>query len=318
MKRFLACLLTLLCLAAFPAVPAAFAASPDASLTLHCAVGGTAVPGVECRLYRVASLSGTTFTAVGAFQPAQVALNGLTTAAQWQTVADSLSVYAAAEDSGIAPDASAQTDASGSAVFSGLTTGLYLAVFPDTVRDGTTYRFSAALISLPQWGDDGSVRYQATAEPKGTATSTPADSHPETVSITVLKVWNDRGRTASRPSSITAVLLCNGKTYATTVLSAGNNWRCSWDGLSASDTWRVLERAVPAGYSVSYRASGTTLTITNTRRKGTTITDEKTPFGSAKLPQTGLLWWPVPLLSAGGLVLYGAGWYRRNKKHGER
>jgi hypothetical protein len=319
MKRFLACLFALLCLAALPLPEVALAASPDASLTLSCAVGGTAVPGVRCRLYRVASLSGTAFTATDSFRQAQVQLNGLTTAAQWQAAADSLSVFATAEENGISPDCEGQTDAAGSAAFSGLATGLYLAVFTDTVQGDTTYRFSAALLSLPQWNADGSVVYQVTAAPKGTAVTPPSPgSQPSTVSVTVLKIWNDRGKTASRPASIRVALLCNGKTYATAVLSASNNWRCTWDGLSASDTWRVLERGVPSGYTVSYRTRGTTLILANTRTTGTTISDEPVPLGSAKLPQTGLLWWPVPLLSAGGLLLFGAGWYDKNKKHEEK
>jgi hypothetical protein len=317
MKRVLACLCALLCLAVLAVPTAAFAAAPDASLTITCAVDGTAVPGAGCRLYRVASLSGTTFTAVGSFRQAQVSLRGLTTAAQWQTAADSLAVFAAAEENGIVPDCEAQTDAAGKAAFSGLSTGLYLAIFADTVQGNTTYRFAAELLSLPQWGSDGSVHYAATAAPKGSASTPPPDNSPSYVSVTVLKVWNDRGKTARRPSSITVALLCNGKTYDTAVLSAKNNWRCTWDSLSAADTWRVLERGVPSGYTVSYRSSGTTLTITNTRTPGTTIPDEKVPLGSAKLPQTGLLWWPVPLLSMGGLLLFGAGWYRRNKRHEE-
>ena len=318
MKRFLACLSVLLCLSVLFLPAAVYAAAPDASLTLQCAVGGTAVQGVSCQLYRVASLNGTSFTAVDSFQQAGVRLNGLTTAAQWQAAADSLSVFATAEDSGAAPAAQGQTDASGKAAFSGLATGLYLAVFADAVQGNTTYRFSAVLLSLPQWNADGGTLYQVTAEPKGTASTPPVpDSQPSTVSITVLKVWNDRGKTASRPASITVALLCNGKTYATAVLSAKNNWRYVWSGLSAADRWRVLERGVPSGYTVSYRASGTTLTITNTRTSGTNIPDEPVPLASAKLPQTGLLWWPVPLLSAGGLLLFGAGWYRKNKKHDE-
>lgn len=35
--------------------------------------------------------------------------------------------------------------------------------------------------------------------------------------------------------------------------------------------------------------------------------------GDSKLPQTGMLWWPVPVLAAGGLALLLIGWLRRRK-----
>lgn len=38
-----------------------------------------------------------------------------------------------------------------------------------------------------------------------------------------------------------------------------------------------------------------------------------TPGGGEKLPQTGLLWWPVPLLAMGGVVLLLIGWVRRRR-----
>lgn len=37
-----------------------------------------------------------------------------------------------------------------------------------------------------------------------------------------------------------------------------------------------------------------------------------TPPPLTGLPQTGLLWWPVPVMAAAGLLLFGLGWWRRN------
>lgn len=48
---------------------------------------------------------------------------------------------------------------------------------------------------------------------------------------------------------------------------------------------------------------------------GTDIPDEGTPGGD--LPQTGVLWWPVQVLTLAGIVFFSIGWldYRRSKKH---
>mgnify|MGYP001407060416 CR=1 FL=1 len=304
-KKLFERLAALVCAAVLLMSAVAFAAAPEALLTLECSVGGTAVPGAACRLYRVASLSGTSFTLAGAFGSAAVDLTSLSTADAWQTAADALAAYAAAENA--APTATGQTDAAGRLAFAGLQTGLYLAVFDDTVRGGTTYRFAPTLLSLPQWDSTGRVSYDLTAQPKGSASTPP--SAPATVSVTVLKIWNDRGSSAARPKSITVSLLQDGRVVDTVTLSAANHWRHSWSGLSAASVWRAAERGVPSGYTVSYRASGTVLTVTNTKRSGTRIPDDRVPLGS--LPNTGLLWWPVPLLAVCGLALFGAGWWSR-------
>ncbi len=64
----------------------------------------------------------------------------------------------------------------------------------------------------------------------------------------------------------------------------------------------------------SQTTTATTSTTTKTSTT-TTVTTQKTTTttSSGKLPQTGQLWWPVPVCGAGGLVLFAAGW-RLNKK----
>jgi hypothetical protein len=308
----------------------AFAAQTVCSLTLHCAVDGSQVPGVVCRLYRVAALNGTAFTPTAAFTGAQVKLNGLADAAGWQTAADSLAVYATAEENGIEPDGQGTSDGSGNLSFAGLSTGLYLAVFAPETSGSSTYRFSPDLLALPQWDAGGTVTYDGEAAPKGTVTTHSGGGGDETTDITVLKVWNDAGETARRPDALSVTLLCDGKTYAEQELTEANNWRYRWDGLPEAHVWAVLERDVPEGYTVSYTAEGTILTITNqvttdipdtpspggnvpqTPVPGQTIPQKPVPKAS-KLPQTGQLWWPVPVLTAAGLALFAAGWHRKNE-----
>lgn len=60
--------------------------------------------------------------------------------------------------------------------------------------------------------------------------------------------------------------------------------------------------------STETTTSSTTLTSTTSKITSTTITTTTT-----KLPATGQLWWPVPCMAVGGLVLMGVGW-RMDKK----
>jgi hypothetical protein len=112
------------------------------------------------------------------------------------------------------------------------------------------------------------------------------------VSVTVLKVWNDASDTDERPASVTAELLKNGADAGTAVLSAQNNWRYTWTGLSDSYTWTVLEKDVPKDYTVTYSSDGAVRVITNTLTPnipdtptpGTNIPTTPTPSPATNIP----------------------------------
>ena len=134
---------------------------------------------------------------------------------------------------------------------------------------------------------------------------------PETgiVTRTVLKVWDDEGYESKRPRSVQVTLLQNGTTYDTQTLSETNGWQYTWDGLPRSDkngkeiSWTIREAAV-SGYASSVRQNGGTFVLTNTPEK-------------QKLPQTGVLWWPVPVLVCGGLGFLIVGTLSRRKEDHE-
>lgn len=52
-------------------------------------------------------------------------------------------------------------------------------------------------------------------------------------------------------------------------------------------------------------------TVTKDREPGTEPGSEPAKPGETTLPQTGQLWWPVPLLAAAGLALFVMGWVKR-------
>lgn len=328
--RALACLclcLTLLPAAASPAVDTA----RDGSITIICRYGEAPVSGVPFDLYLVAEVDADgAFTLTGDFARYPVSLTGLT-GSGWNALAETLSAYARRD--GLIPLQSGVTGGDGRLTFSGLKPGLYLVV-GQTVQSGTFfYATDPFLVSLPskdeatdQWSYDLSVT------PKYTGWDTPDTPEEDTVSRRVLKIWEDGGDESARPERVTVTLLKNGEVYDVVILSAQNNWRYDWASLPRFDEnglpirWQVVEDAVP-GYTVTVSREGTTLLITNTREPDPPPSetppswDSPAPSDSPsptqpQLPQTGALWWPVPLLAAAGLgCLLAGGVFRRRARH---
>ena len=85
----------------------------------------------------------------------------------------------------------------------------------------------------------------------------------------------------------------------------------------------MAESAVP-GYTVAITEEGVTFRVENTYRPeepdNPDIPDEPPPLGPGDqpneptLPQTGALWWPVPLLAAAGLLLLTVGLLLRRRE----
>ncbi len=130
-----------------------------------------------------------------------------------------------------------------------------------------------------------------------TNTYTPPYTPPEPVDRTVLKVWkNDGAHLEERPAEVQAALLCNGEVYEVVVLNEENGWTYCWTGLDGEMEWTVEEYTVLDKYTSSVTQDGSTFIITNTY---------------SDIPQTGQLWWPVPMLLALGLGMIVVGLVRR-------
>ena len=112
-------------------------------------------------------------------------------------------------------------------------------------------------------------------------------------------------------------LLRDGEVYRSALLNDSNDWSYTWEGLESGHRWQVTEQDVPEGYQMSVSQDGTVFWVTNTwspEETPTPSTPEETPSGT--LPQTGQLWWPVPLLLGAGLLLLLWGGYRHWKQSG--
>ena len=335
----LLCLCLTVCLCVAPARAAGFVEPErDVSLTLHFAPGDSGAQGVTFRIYKVADVSRyAEFTLTADFAGYDVSLEKLDSAG-WKALAQTLSGYVRRDN--VTPTDSGKTDAAGTVRFPSagktLTAGLYLVTGERFVRGGYTYTPEAFMISLPDLDEQDRWVYDVEARVKyGQSYDGGEGPGTSTVNRRVLKVWKDGEE--DRPASIQVQLLRNGQVYDTVELNAANNWRHQWSGLDAGYTWQVVEKEVPEGYTVSVSQEGITFVVTNTEtteippeetpgeptpggpdepgpgEPGQEIPDQPTPAGS-KLPQTGALWWPVPLLAIGGAVLVALGWARRRSE----
>lgn len=195
---------------------------------------------------------------------------------------------------GIEADASNSSDSSCKASFTGLETGIYLVVGKEVFQDGVFYMPQVSLVSL---SEDLSVdlKYEMSDKPSR---------------IHVLKVWK-RDNKKSRPKSIEVCLLrSDGIVVDRVVLNSDNQWSNTWDHLSTSYTYSVMETSVPSGYKESCTREKDTIVLTNTGNFTDKVKDKK----DDELPNSGQLWWPVPVLLFVGLVLFGLGRHLKNEE----
>lgn len=293
------CLLAALCLS-----PVALAideiVQQPVSLTVEYHPGGQHGEGATMRLYRVADMTGFgTFTPSGKFAQLPYELNGLKDE-QWDAVAYQIKSYA---DSNKITASAVQTVKNGKAVFQNLSCGLYL-LTSDMYMDGRKYYITKpALVCMPNHSDpdhsDDWV-YHVTMSPK-----------PDTLNSDLLKIrkiW--RNTTAN--DNLTPViihLIVNGHIHDTVTLAPDNNWSATFDNpLPSGADWSVVEINVPTGYTASWSwdTDGQYIWINMVNTKNGTP-----PPPPPELPQTGQLWWPVPVLAVSGMLLFGLGWSRR-------
>lgn len=194
---------------------------------------------------------------------------------------------------GIEADACVTSDSLSTANFTGLESGIYLVVGKEVFQDGVFYMPQVSLISLS--GDlSVDLKYETSVKPSR---------------IHVLKVWKKDNK-KSRPKSIEVCLLrSDGIVVDKVVLNSDNQWSTTWDNLSTLYTYRVMETSVPSGYKESCTREKNTIILTNTGN----YTD-KVEKKDDKLPNSGQLWWPVPVLLFVGLVLFGLGRHLKNEE----
>ena len=273
------------------------------SIHLEYSHNGIRFPDQEIRIYRVAEMyADGSYERIAPFDRFPVRMHGFTSQKEWQDTANTLAAYITAEE--IPPTATKTTNDSGNVLFSELKVGVYLVMGVTTKTDTHTYRFENFCIFLPRPLSDGRQEYDIKAKPKSSATPHPEE--PKEIPFQVVKLWKDEGLQKQRPQRVTVDILKNGVVQNTVLLDADNNWTYSWMAPEGEDVWSVMEKDVPAEYTVVITSSGSSFTITNSRQ---------VPEGNP--PKTGdtfaLRSW-LALMSLSGILLMAFGMMQKRKR----
>ncbi len=214
----------------------------------------------------------------------------------WQDTVTKAESYIS--DKNVKPDYTVSSNEDGVAVFSGMPVGLYLIKGDAFVTEAhDVYTPQTFLVMLPD-REGGKWIYDGQAVPK-------YEKSDEIINITVKKKWKG-GKAEDRPETITVTLYCDDAEYETVTFGKNESWKYTWTGLNAKHTWTVSEASVE-GYISNIEPDGYNFIITNKSEK-------------KDLPQTGLVWWPVPVLAAAGvgLSLTGIAIIRKSRKADEK
>ena len=262
------------------------------------------IPETVFSLYRIAELDEyANMTLTEAFQKYPIDLESMTEES-WNDLALTLQGYAQAD--GLKPDFTGKTDAEGYLSFEELPVGLYLVTGENNLFDHYIYSALPAIVRLPEMDyDNNTWSYEQFISPKVSR-----ERKIEHISLKAMKVWDEEGDKSKRPKEISITLLRDGEKFETVQLNAENDWRYVWEDLEASGedgvnyNWTMAETAVE-GYTVKITREGAAFIIRNT------YIAPNPP--EKKLPQTGMLWWPIPVLILAGIILLVVGVARRKR-----
>lgn len=115
----------------------------------------------------------------------------------------------------------------------------------------------------------------------------------------LLKLWKGDNGSHARPATIEVEIFRNGTSYQTVTLSEENHWVYTWSAEDDGSDWKVVERNIPTGYTMTVEERETAFVLTNTF-------DHDVP----KPPETGdtaniMLWVILMIVSGSSLIIFG-------------
>lgn len=295
MKRLIALLCAMVIIPFTGFTLRADAAEDTANLTVACSN-----EGIDLVLYKVADRSSDgDYELTEDFKDYGVEILGIE-GEELESAAQLLAIYATRDQ--LKPDQEITSDSSGKHTFADLEYGAYM-VFNKAAATSKSITTVPVFVFLEK---DMEVAIKPMED--------------LTTSCKVYKIWDD-DNSKNRPESIVIQLLKgDGSVYDEQTLSKKNNWYYAWSDLP-EDKYRVIEKKVPSGYKLTASRRNDTWKLTNKKKttspKETPSGGEKTPpdsSNSKKIPQTGQLWWPVPVLLSAGFLCLIVGLLRRRKK----
>lgn len=326
----------------------------EASLTVVCGEGEEKFAGVSFSIYKVADVSvDGTYRMTGEFAEYQVT-GAVLDRAGWTDFAATLAGYV--ERDHVEALETGSTGESGTVRFpaqSRMNAGLYLVLGDAFSGSGKVWTPTPFVVQIPALDETGEWLYDVSANVKMESRS----ENPEgTVRRRVIKVWNGPAQREVEVQLLCDGQVYdtqklseeNAWTYEWAGLDASRSWRVTeaqvpqgyWVSVTMEGiTFRITNTRSRGGggggggSSSSGGGGGTspgtpgTFTIENGEvpladlnpdpSEPDTVQIEEGEVPLDFLPQTGMLWWPVPLLAVCGMLLYMAGW-RRERKYEEQ
>lgn len=271
----------------------------NCSLTISFCSGGIAFSELPVKLYKIADVSADyQYTLTSSFKKSNLILNGILTVGEWNVIRSTIETFILAND--ITADFNAETDFEGKVSFDALKSGLYLATTERVIQEETTYVFDSALIALPGLGADGLWQYQVDVTSKSEII--PPSEDDEEIELNVLKLWKGDSGSSSRPTTIEVEIFRNGTSYQTVKLSEDKHWAYTWSAKNDGSEWKVVERNIPTGYTMTIEERETSFVLTNTLN----LDNPNVP----DVPQTGdtsniMLWVILMIVSGSMLIILG-------------
>ena len=324
MKKKMVSILMMVCM--FATMISMSLAAESLSLTIQCEKDGDVISGMEWNIYKAAEKnSDGEYVLVGDFADYRISFGDGSVSAL-SAAASTLASYVIADD--IEAGQTGVSNEEGKIVFTALvsgelTDGVYLAMAKPFVDGELKYTAEPMLLEL---NSSSAETANIVAYPKISTEY----SEGEEKEYSVTKIWENDGENVIFPEFITVNIYCDGELYSTVNLAENNSWTYSWTA-SSEHEWSVTEAVVPNNFEViirsqdgafvvvnSFKDTDTSITPTPTPTPGedgptpTTGVDKPTPTPDGetdltptptppeKLPQTGQLWWPLPLLIIGG------------------
>lgn len=219
---------------------------------------GVSYPDMQVDLFRIATVDANArYTLTEQFAPSGLIVNDIRTTGEWNVIRQTLEAYIWANTP--APDVTGTTGLGGQIFFSDLTPGLYLAI---PVQTDLSCSFVSALVALPGRGADGHWIYQVAVTAK--AEALPPIEPDEELQLQVVKLWKGDEGKKTRPQSIQIEIFREGVSQEIVTLSEETQWSYSWTAKDDGATWAVMEKNVPAGYTMTVENREHTFVVTNT------------------------------------------------------